>query len=496
MILSFLIFLKSNEPHLIGAYARPFGNPLEIYPIAMIPLCISDNMDSFSEKRCFTQVKPYISNFSTDILWCKTQISDNHTNTLTYMINKNYSIVYSIGTRKVSSPIGENGTYIFSKYVFSVFQNQDKWELVSVQPSNPINISQKSIIFYYSFEKLKKMPRDTIPKGIGQFFIGSFVIIIILGLYIFEPINLISSASAIIASIPSYTFIIVVLCGSGTGVLFFVITIVFESYCFSSISKSYLLLYVIPAAVSSCTTSIVTSLLCSQWRLKDVASAHYFAPLLIPILTMTIAFSVQWIPVCIGSCLSIPINDLFYFVSSTIFVKLPVNLIVSVIINKVYKPQPFHFLYSISVRKFPGSRKLFLCFANCVIFLLVFPALSHLENRLLDGITQIEIKSTLMFIPLWASACIIFGIASLSHGNSEDWALFSFLSSAGAGVVIWLVLFLRVFFFMKVTSTLQLSMHTAITMIFCVGLSLSGGALSVLSACIWYKTKGNPTKKN
>jgi hypothetical protein len=109
----------------------------------------------------------------------------------------------------------------------------------------------------------------------------------------------------------------------------------------------------------------------------------------------------------------------------------------------------------------------------------------------------VDFKEWLMFfpsVPLWvlASACI--GIASLAFADAADWGIFAYVSAAGSGLVLWVVLFLDALIVDKRRGTLQLSVHAAAAAIVCLGLAFTAGSVSVVAAVLWIVFTGVPFK--
>jgi hypothetical protein len=107
-----------------------------------------------------------------------------------------------------------------------------------------------------------------------------------------------------------------------------------------------------------------------------------------------------------------------------------------------------------------------------------------------------DLRMFLPFVPLWIMASICIGIASLALADAIDWALFAFVSAAGSGFVVWVVLLVKAIVVEKMKGTLQLSMHAAVSGVVCAGLGLSAGAVSVLSAVLWIIRLGIPSKNS
>jgi hypothetical protein len=259
-------------------------------------------------------------------------------------------------------------------------------------------------------------------------------------------------------------------------------------------TKSWWLGFSVPDAASAVATGVLTSVICALLRLKDVASALYFAPLLFPSIILAIFFSVVWIPICVGSCLAVPTRAIFAYIAAAIFVKLPINLIAGLAAGSLVKSPPYHTLRTIHCRRLVSSRRLFLTLASALLFFIVWPIAEYLSASYGIGVGFEEWLLFLPSIPLWflASACI--GIASLGLAEAVDWGIFAFVSAAGAGLVLWVVLLLNALVVEQTHGMMQLSVHVAVTGIVCLGLSFSAGSVSAVAAVLWVVLRGVPAK--
>jgi hypothetical protein len=298
---------------------------------------------------------------------------------------------------------------------------------------------------------------------------------------------------SVVATIPSHNFLVVILAGAGSGFLMFALALLVMNCLGVEWFSSWWIGFAVPDAASSIATGSVTSLICTLLRLKDVASALYFAPLIFPAVTLAIVFSVQWIPICVGSCLAMPMKAIFVYVVTAVFVKLPVNLFAGLTTGSAITSPPYHTLRSIHTRRLIGSRRIFLSAANCLLFFLIWPLVKQFADAHIDFQ---EWKLFVPYIPLWVLASVCIGIASLGLADAVDWALFAFVSAAGSGLVVWIVLFVHAVCVEKMRGTLQLSMHTAVTALICIGLSLSAGSISVVAAVLWIIATGVTSKSS
>jgi hypothetical protein len=257
---------------------------------------------------------------------------------------------------------------------------------------------------------------------------------------------------------------------------------------------SWWLGFSLPDAASAFVTGTVTSLICGLIRLKDVASALYFAPLVFPAIILAVLFSVVWIPICVGGCLAVPMKAIFIYITTAVCIKLPINLVAGLATGAIVASPPYHTLRAIQCRKLVGSRRLFIALANALLFVIIWPELEYLSGSYGIGVDYEEWMMLLPSIPLWVLASICIGIASLGLADAIDWGLFAFISAAGSGIILWTILFINSLVMYDHHGTLQLSIHAAATAIVCIGLSLSAGSISVVSAVLWVVFTGVPAK--
>jgi hypothetical protein len=321
-------------------------------------------------------------------------------------------------------------------------------------------------------------------------------VIIVFLLLIMKPDSPGKPIGSVIATVPSHNFLVVVLAGSGAGAFAFFLALLVMALLSVEWSGGWWIGFSVPDTIAAVATGAVTSVICTLLRVKDVASVLYFAPLIFPGLVLAIIFSVQWIPICVGSCLAIPMKGVFVIVITAVFIKLPVNLFACLGTAWIAKSPPYHTLRAIQCRKFVSSRRLFLSLSNSLLFVVIWPLVEHLAASYGIGLGFQDLRMFLPFVPLWILASLCIGIASLALADAIDWALFAFVAAAGSGFVVWVVLLAKAVVVDRMRGTLQLSMHAAITGIVSAGLALSAGSISVLSAVLWIIRVGIPSKNS
>lgn len=501
---SFLIYLIKCEPKMVldVLYINPGRNPFELYPACDMPLCFTQNAIPHKSKdqvfKCSSYlltVHPSLLNNAPNLL-CKTKLSEQNKTVISRMIMNDFQISFNINGSRATVPISTDGKKLNTHFSFKIFANSNgNLKISSITSSKPVNVSgNEPFDITYSFERVHSIKYYTLPDSLKKLY---FFIALFLGIYfilIVKPEFTTRPISAVVSAIPQNNYILAVFCGAGCGFIAFFVALSIVFSIKPTSYKSWWLSFAIPAAASSFVNSIVTSFLCVTWKLKDVASAHYFSPLLIPAMFLTIVFSVLWIPICVGSCIIIPLKLVFSFIISVIFIKLPVNLATSIIFSMIFSINNFHHLINIPVRRFITSRRTFLVFANCLLFFILFPISKSVDSAFKYQTNNVNWFSAIYVIPIWLFSCICIGISSLALGDAEDWAMFSFISTGGAGLVFWIVKMIIYTFVDHMNGTLQVSFQAGIIGFISLFISLAGGSVSILSALIWILLTGSSAK--
>lgn len=523
MIFIFIFLIKCNHSENNGdlylLFVRPDRNPLEMYPPTKLPLCIHNSMPGFDLIVC-SKCKRKIIHITRDYTesfqpWCSTELTFENYTLLADQLKENYSICFSSGDKSVRIPIGHE-KLLYTQYSFYFSENNGYISLSKVSTSKLVNFTiGKQLNFLYQIiftDSQTLMPnpianprltdqQDGSSKSSNSliyFFLFSIIFLIIIAFFVLKPDFLSNEMMNPIATIPSNNFLIVTLSGAGAGVYGYVI-IILILYLLKIPFESLSIILVVPAIASAVFTGAATSFICTICRLKDVASALYFAPLISPAIVLYIIFSIQWIPICFESCITIPMKVVFYYIVTVVIVKLPVNLIAGIIAGSFVTPPPYHTIRSIKIRKFISSRPFFLSISNIFLFVFIFP----LYDKLMDTPSHIpfdinisNINLIFIYMPIWIFASGIVGISSLAMADPFNWATLAFVSAAGAGVVLWIVSFFKATIAYGMTGSLQISLHMAILSLICIGLSLSAGGVSVIAAAIWIVATGIPSKNS
>lgn len=490
----------SNKNDVFSTFVRPEYSPLEIYPTSRVPLCISSPMPGFDPMvlhkckcRIMTASKPPTASAKP---WCTTSLTNNTRELLEEQLYNKYELSFTGGERSAYTSLGPNNYSVFSHFLFTFYDSNDQLSLIKVTGSEPVNITQNAIQFVYETKIVNTMYPVHYHPTLFRYMIAIIFLLIVFGIFIFNPDLINKSPMTVLSTIPSHNFLIVVVCGAGCGVFMFVFSIIVMSCLGITWYNSWGLGFVVPSALSSITTGIVTSIVAAYCHLKDLASALYFAPLLIPSIALAIFFSVQWIPICVESCLTLPARILIIFIVTVVFVKLPLNLISGLLTATIFKIPSYHSLTSITARKIISSRRIFLTFANCIMFFIMFPMAQHVMKTYHHGLDEYDWHLMLFFLPIWVLTSALIGISSIPLSDAVDWANFAFVSASGSGLIMWIVFLFSGLFAEKMKGTLQMSMNASITLIVSIVLSFTSGGISSLAAVIWLGVKGTPAKSS
>ena len=478
---------------LLALFVRPEKNPLEVYPFSKVPLCIAGPLDSPQPRpghKCRKKLMKLTQKHSGT--WCETSLDEKTRAILTDLLANRYELGFDSGAKVSVSRLGPDNASVYTHLSFTYVGQL----LTDVRPSNPVSVSSKSLSFTYDVNFMNQEPEPQANLSIAKFCFGSYALFIAFLVVLLKPDLGTKPNVIVLATVPSYNFLVVVLSGAGVGAYFFVFSLIMMYFLRIDATSSWWMALGIPGTISSMATGSITSLICSLLRLKDVASALYFAPLLFPSVVLAVLFSVEWIPICMGSCLSVPIKGIFVFLVVAVFVKLPVNLIAGLFVGSVCKAAPYHSLRSVSARRLGPSRRIFLAVANFLLFSVSYPLVQHLLRQYPLGLDRSDWTILMLYLPLWILASTCVGLASLAMSDALDWAVIAFLSSAGCGLMTWLVTMVKSIVFDGMKGTLQLSIQAAILALVGTGLSLTSGSIGVVAATLWIIGTGKPMKSS
>lgn len=429
--------------------------------------------------------------------WCSSAISNESIPFYTYLLSKKYQIGFLAGGERAICDLGPNETQIYSHFNFVFMNSGDQFSLAKVLPSNPVNITSKSIDFTYetSYTSLKRL--QYVHPIVHSYLIGA-VFISIFGLVLSLFPNLFSKTYLkVLSRIPTHQYILVILCGAGAGVCGFSLSLLGLCFCGYQLFTMNMYFYIIPVFFSALCSSFVTTLLCSLWKLNDAASALYFAPLFYPSCAIALLFSVQWIAVGVHSCISVPLGAIFYIILLVVLVKIPTNLVGCLIMVSVLKLKKHTSTkVSVPVQRITRNRRHFFSASNSILFFLAYPIQQPIVDSIVNGKIQFEYQTAFLFCMIWLIMSICIGILCLGvrFERDNDWATFSFFSSAGGSIAIWCIANIWDAFIEHRTSTLHMTMHPVITAVVCVALALARGCISVLSSICWIAAKGKSVK--
>jgi hypothetical protein len=322
--------------------------------------------------------------------------------------------------------------------------------------------------------------------------LGGFMIAIFCPKFVTKP------CYVLVSRVPTHAFPLSIVCGSGAGTLAAHVTLAAVSTSVLPIQRKLWPYWIVPEIVSALTTAFVTSWLCRIWRVQDVASALYFAPLVFPGIICVYVFSVQWISVGIDACTELPLEFFLHGIAVVALVKIPLNLVGCLLCAAAFSLPDFALSEKVRVivRRFTGSRRHFLVAANSALFLVAFPWVQQFMESLEAVQTNIDPAPAVMVWVAWIFASIAVGVNVLSvrFRCEADWAIFSFAAGAGGAVVLWIVHNLWSFAVDGHSSTLQQSLYPTITGMVCTELALGSGTISVLASTAWIALRGKPPR--
>lgn len=501
--INFIFSVQQSMP-LYELYVRPKKNPLETYPFSFLPLCISDSVPGFYPKqshKCKKSIVDVPSNhFLPPQTWCTTELDSDIRLFLNFLLSKHYQLVFCDDNYVTFSNLGPSDWLIFTHFNFVFLKTLEDFSLARVVPSNPINISEQFLGFTYetSFISTPRQPSEH--SVFKAYVVGYFCVVIMILLGIHIPFSG-KQPYTVLARYPNHSFSIVILCGSGAGLTAFLISYQIVSI-FVPLHPFRYKSIVIPQMTSAFMTSIVTSILCGVWKLRDVASALYFAPIFFPSILILLVFTVQWISVSVNSCTTIPLNLIFYFIASVVLIMIPTNFVGIVITAILFKPKHHNSKkVKVSAFRLTKSRRDFLTISNSLLFFLWFPLFQILDDKVqyfkLFNKNNDPLPSILF--PITATlASITAGIVSngIKLENDGDWALFSFMSSAGSSAVIWTVSFINSAIVKGQKSTVQITLYPILLLLVCIAHALISGSLSVISSQLMITWAGIPVRKS
>ena len=108
-------------------------------------------------------------------------------------------------------------------------------------------------------------------------------------------------------------------------------------------------------------------------------------------------------------------------------------------------------------------------------------------------------SGTLLYIlfPITATlASFVAGMISsgIKLANDGDWAIFSFMSSAGSSAVIWVVSFITSTIVKGQKSTVQITIYPTLMFLICIAHALITGSISVLASQLMISLTGIPVR--
>lgn len=480
--------LGNQDISLFGVFARVKRAPLEMYPIMQTQLCIAgedpaDVTGDGSLRKQWLMELP-IQKQRASRRWCRMPLNSSVRSAVSALLGSMCELGFESGSRIAVTRLGPDASSVFTHFEFELGLTGERVVLLSVQPSHPVSIDSESLAFSYEVGLAEGEVEPRFSPAISTFGIILYMIVIILAVALFVgPCGIREETTQVLATKPSYGFPIVVFAGAGIGAFTFLATMVAMRLIEAGDADAGWWYFLgVPGFVSSIVTGGVTSVMCVFWGLRGFASIMYLAPLIFPVICVTVAFWVQWIQISIGSTLLIPVSGLFAFLALTVFMYLPVNLIFGLITGIMFRKSGWSSLQFVVTTKLSISRRCFFAATNGFLFVVVFPSMRYLSHSYPRGLDMCDWRLVMLYLPLWAIASACVGVASVSMMGVIDWGQVAFLSASGSGFALWCVLMISSILGNSMNGICQLSMHAAITGLACAIVSLSGGGFSVLAA--------------
>jgi hypothetical protein len=300
---------------------------------------------------------------------------------LHFLLARHYELVFLSGGSLAHVPLGPTNHSVYTHFNFEYLKTLEEFSLYKILPSRPMNLSQGQVLgFTYetSFVATPRLRRSQ--PVLFSYMMGLLVVFTCFLLSLLFPKFVTKPCYVVLSLVPTHAFALSIVCGAGAGVIASVVSCVLLVITGIPLEPSNWHYWVIPQAASALVTAVVTSWLCRFWRVLDVASALYFAPLVFPSVVFGFFFSVQWISVGIGACTTVPLYFFFFGILSVVFVKIPINLVGSLVCAGLCGPidETEISRVRVIVRRFTGSRTGFLIAAHTALFVTAFPWVQQL----------------------------------------------------------------------------------------------------------------------
>ena len=426
--------------------------------------------------------------------WCTSQISNETRSFLRFLLSKGYDVVYLADGMRASAALGPSIESIYTHFNFVFLKTLEDFSLYKIIPSNAVNVSEPYLGFTYE-TTFVSTPRIVQQHPVLlSFMIGTFSAAVLGAIAVLFPRRFAKPLYVTVSRIPNHSFILVVLSGAGSGIIAFLVTCTVLALKFKKLNTLHWAWLIVPEIAAALASSVITSILCRMWNVRDVASALYFAPLLYPSLALALLFSVQWMSVGVDSCMHFSLNHVLYFIVVIVFVKIPINLIGNLLCAAVIRPSPPRAKkMSVAARRLTRDRRSYLSYANSIMFVLIFPVAHHIRQTIDVGHPPLDTTVSVVCCASWFILCVAIGVNSMSvrFEKDTDWGLFAFFSTGGTSLVLWMVLNLWSILAGH-TSTLHFTLYPALSAIACAAMGLASGTVSVLSVSTWMVLTGTP----
>lgn len=486
---------------LYASDTHPAANPLEIYPVSHLPICISSPVPDFVTEtctKCRLAIAEIVSNCTIPKQnWCTTKLNNETRATLKMSLKKHFNLVFQMGGERAFCVLGPTEDSIYTHFHFVVYDNPIEFSLQKVVTSDPMSVNNQFLSFSYEVTFVSSPRIVQTNPFIHYFLIIGLILVCFMFILTIWPEIFMYPRFSVVTWVPSHPFLFILLCGSGTGIVGFILTFIVMIVSGYNVLSHSLLFLLIPCVIYGLFSSFTTAVLCKWWGLNDVASALFFAPLFFPICSFAILVLVQWLSIMEESCIALSVSDLMYIFMAILLVIMPSNFIggllsLGLMRKKTYKNERYHIIS----RGFVRNRRRFISAANTLLFIFAFPIQQDIVKSVLYGRIEVSNRAFVLFTALWTLTSISIGISSLGirMERENDWAIFSFAASSGSTFILWVITIVWDLVVEGRWGLLHSTLYPSITGVLCIALGLASGSVSILSAVLWIKFKGHNLK--
>lgn len=478
---------------IFALYSQSILNPLQLTQISKIPLCIGQPFKMTENKlsifhNCFCKIGTFDQKEQNRSQhWCTSNLTLDQKKILSQYLKENTLVHYAIDNAHYAVHLGPNSTHVYTNYTFIIGNQTAFSNYFEISTNNPVSINSSSIDFDYSIlYNPEFVPTRITPKNEPIYII---LFILFAFFWIMRFIHLLftdhfsHSQTEIIPYIPNHSFYISILTSVGFGCALNIF-IVFVYSLFFSISGLLNIIsktYYFHSFISTIIISISCSLLCKLWHVDDMASALFFSPIVLPLITFYFLFSIQWILIGQNSCAQFPLRTFFMIFASAAFIRLPVGAFTSLLITKFFKPPQSKPPILITIFMKKRSPILHIIFSGFLLYITSLPIIFNYFSLKENNGSLSFIKPIFKFIPLLLFAGFVTGISVIRHCQTENWGVISFLSGGSIAFYNWLTLDIISIVYCPLNKSLTFSLQNSLNLLFAFFQFVIFGSLSTIA---------------